>query len=65
MELLREKWLGRTIERELGDVLERWGKSGVVGSQGRGDGENLTFEDDGSNLRIKSARPRVAQIIKV
>ena len=65
MELLRDKWLGRTIEQELGDVLERWGKSGAAGSPRRGDGENLTFEDDGSNLRIKSARLRVAQIIKV
>lgn len=63
-DLLRP-WLGRTIGQELGEVLQRWSKCEANGSQGTGQVEGLSFEDDGSNLRIRSPRPRVVQIIKV
>lgn len=64
MELLKE-WLGKTIEQELGEVLEWRSKSDENRSQLTGQVGNLTFDEDGSNLRIRSARPRVVQICKV
>lgn len=64
-ELLRDPWLGRTIEQELSEVLERWSKGEAKGSQSEGSTRDLSFEDDGSNLRIRSWRTRVVQIVKV
>ncbi len=64
-ELLRDPWLGNTIEKELSDVLEGLGKSEANRSQGTGKIGDLCFADDGSNLRIRSARPRIVQIVKV
>ncbi|KAL6716606.1 hypothetical protein ACLMJK_006173 [Lecanora helva] len=63
-ELLRNPWLGRTIEQELGEVLEKWHK-GQTGDDVEGvETGDLSYEDDGSNLRIKSPQPRIVQIIK-
>ena len=59
------EWLGKTIEKELGGVLEQRAKSEFNPSVVRGRVDNITFEDDGSDLRIKSAKPQVVQIIKV
>lgn len=64
MELLHE-WLGPTVEQELGEVLEWRGKSEVNRSQLTGQIGDLTFDDDGSNLRIRSAKKQVVQLIKV
>ena len=64
-ELLRDPWLGKTIEQELGDVLDWLSKSDENKFQVTGRVGNVTFEDDGSNLRIRSMRPRVVQIEKV
>lgn len=64
MDILNE-WMGKTIEQELGEVLEWRNKSDENRSQVTGTVRDLTFDDDGSNLRIRSARPRIVQIIKV
>ena len=59
------EWLGRTIEKELGDALEQRIKGELNNCQASGQVGDITFVDDGSNLRIKSAKPRVVQISKV
>lgn len=59
------EWIGPTIEHELGEVLEWRGKSEASRSQVVGTVGDLTFDDDGSNLRIRSAKKQVVQIIKV
>ncbi len=64
-DILRHPWLERTIDQELSDVLERWGNNEVGNPQETQQNGDLPFEDDGSNLRIASTRPRVAQIVKV
>ncbi len=64
MDLLRE-WLGPTIEQELGEVLRWQGMSEANRSQLTGQVGDLLFDDDGSNLRIRSAKKQVVQIIKV
>lgn len=64
MDLLRE-WLGPTVEQQLGEVLEWRSKSEANRSQLAGKIGHITFDDDGSNLRIRSAKKPVVQIIKV
>lgn len=64
MDLFRE-WLGPTVEQHLGEVLEWRSKSEVNRSQLAGNIGHITFDDDGSNLRIRSAKKPVVQIIKV
>lgn len=64
-DVLRNPWLEATIEQELGAVLEEWSSNEADKSQGAGQAGNLYFEDDGSNLRIRSPIPRVVQIVKV
>lgn len=58
-------WLGATIESELGQVLQYRGiDSNRTQSIGRAG--VLSYEDDGSNLRIKSDKKGpVLQISKV
>ena len=63
MELLKD-WLGPTVERELGEVLE-WKGNGPNRSQSDREIRDPTFEDDGSNLRVKPLKFEVVQIIKV
>ena len=58
-------WLGLTIEQELGLVVEDWSQKAPNNCQGSGQVVDLSYEDDGTNLRIKSPRPRVVQIAKV
>lgn len=58
-------WLAPTIIRELGAVLKwKGGTSNVSQSL-----DNVIYEDDGSNLRVKfspsNPRPGVVQITKV
>ena len=63
MDLLKD-WLGPTIERELGEVLE-WRDNESNRHQSIGKVGAITFEDDGSNLRVKSTKREVVQISKV
>ena len=60
-----DPWLGRTIGQELGEVLERWSQGKANNNRGVTQNRRLSFEDDGSNLRIRSPCPRVVQIVKV
>lgn len=60
MDRLRE-WLNTTIQRELCNGL-KWLESK---SSDPNHANSTSFEDDGSNLRVKNCRPRVVQIIKV
>lgn len=64
MDLLCE-WLGPTVEQELGEVLAWLAKSDRNRSQLAGKVGHTAFDDDGSNLRIRSAKKPVVQIIKV
>ena len=63
MDLLRE-WIGKTIEQELGQALQ-WRDDDANRSLTTGKVGDLVIEDDGSNLRVKSPKPRIVQIIKV
>lgn len=56
-------WLGMAVQCEL-DALVKWRKSVVDKSQSKAVGE-VTYEDDGSNLRVASPRIGVIQIIEV
>lgn len=60
MDRLRE-WLNTTIQHELCNGL-KWLESK---SSDPNHVDSSSFEDDGSNLRVKSCKPRVVQIIKV
>ena len=61
---LLHEWIGRTVERELGEGL-RWRENNANRSLSKGVIGDLAIEDDGSNLRLKSSKPRIVQIIKV
>lgn len=63
MDLLKP-WLAATIEGELGEAL-RHREDGTNGYQSNGKSRELSY-DDGSNLRIPSAKKGpVVQITKV
>lgn len=64
MDLLHE-WLGPTVEAALDKVLIWRRESEANRAQLMGQLENLTFDDDGSNLRIRSSKKQLGQIIKV
>lgn len=64
MDLLHE-WLGPTVEAALDKVLIWRSESEANRAQLMGQLENFAFGDDGSNLRIRSARKQIGQIIKV
>ena len=63
MSALLDEWIGKTVEQELGEAL-RW-RQDTANSINVGRVGDLAIEDDGSNLRLKSLKPRVVQIIKV
>lgn len=56
-------WLGLAVQCEL-DAVVKWRRSAVDNSQSEAVGE-VTYEDDGSNLRVASSRIGVVQIINV
>ena len=57
-------WLAATIEGELDDALRRW-EDGTDKHQAKRKSQDLSY-DDGSNLRIPSAKKGpVVQITKV
>ena len=63
MDLL-EPWLAATIEGELSEALRHW-KEGTHRVQSADKSQGLSY-DDGSNLRIRSAKKGpVVQITKV
>lgn len=63
MDILRP-WLAATIEGELSEAL-RHGEDGTSGNQSNGASRGLSY-DDGSNLRIRSAKKGpIVQIDKV
>lgn len=64
MSALLDEWIGKTVEQELGEAL-RWRQDTANFSLNVGQVGDLTIEDDGSNLRLKSSKPRIVQIIKV
>lgn len=63
MDLLHE-WIGKTIEQELGQAIQ-WRDDDANRSLTTGKVGDLVIEDDGSNLRVKSPKPRIVQLIKV
>lgn len=63
MDILRP-WLAATIEEELGEALRHW-EQDTNRHQSAGESRGLSY-DDGSNLRIPSAKKGpVVQITKV
>ncbi len=64
MSALLDEWIGNTVEQELGEAL-RWRENTANSSLNVGKVGDLAIEDDGSNLRLKSSKPRIVQIIKV
>lgn len=60
MDLLKE-WLGSTVARELNAALQ-WRERTPTQVRLSDNGQ---YEDDGSNLRAKSSKPGVVQIMKV
>lgn len=64
MSALLDEWIGRTVEQELGEAL-RWRQDTANSSIHVGKIGDLAIEDDGSNLRLKSSKPKIVQIIKV
>ena len=62
---LLHEWLGDCIEREVGAVLEWRSLSDLHRSNQSGTVGNLEYQDDGSNLRVKSPKPQVVQMAKV
>lgn len=62
MDVLRP-WLGLAVQCEL-DAVVKWRRSAVDSSQSEAVGE-VTYEDDGSNLRVASPRIGVVQITEV
>ena len=59
MDLLKN-WLSSTVEQELNVVLEKAKASGEISTA-----RDVSYEDDGSNLRVTSSKSGVIQIIKV
>lgn len=64
MSALLDEWIGKTVEQELGEAI-RWRQDTANSSLNVGKVGDLTIEDDGSNLRLKSSKRRIVQIIKV
>ena len=64
MSALLDEWIGKTVEQELGEAI-RWREDTANSSLNVGKVGDLTIEDDGSNLRLKSSKRRIVQIIKV
>ena len=64
MSALLDEWIGKTVEQELGEAL-RWRQDTANFSSNVGQVGDLAIEDDGSNLRLKSSKRRIVQIIKV
>lgn len=64
MDLLAEEWLASTVAKELGEVL-RSRLENPDTDIGNGTAGNIEYEDDGSNLKVKSQKPGVLQISKV
>ena len=64
MSALLDEWIGKTVEHDLGEAL-RWRQDAVNSSLNVGRIGELAIEDDGSNLRLKSSKRRIVQIIKV
>lgn len=62
MDVLRP-WIGLAVQCEL-DAAVQWRKNTVDNAQSEAVGE-VTYEDDGSNLRVASHRVGVVQIIEV
>ena len=62
---LLHEWLGECVEREVGAVLEWRSLNDVNRSNQNGKVRDLEYQDDGSNLRVKSPKPRVVQMAKV
>lgn len=60
MDLMRD-WLGPTIEQQLGRVLHCIEQ----GSAGSPSSEKVPYEDDGSNMRVRSKKVGYLQILKV
>ena len=56
-------WLGLAVQCELDAVLQ-WRRRAVDSAQSEAVGE-VTYEDDGSNLRVTSSRIGLIQIIEV
>lgn len=64
MSALLDEWIGKTVEQELGDAI-RWRQDTANSSLNVGKVGDLAIEDDGINLRLKSPKRRIVQIIKV
>ena len=64
MSALLDEWIGKTVEQELGEAI-RWRQDTANSSLNVGKVGDLAIEDDGSNLRLKSPKRRIVQIIKV
>ena len=64
MSALLDEWIGKTVEQELGEAIQ-WRQDTANSSLNVGKVGDLTIEDDGSNLRLKSSKRRIVQIIKV
>lgn len=60
MDIMRD-WLGPTIEHQLERVL-RWKEQGSAGFP---TSEQVAYEDDGSNLRVRLKKVGSLQIVKV
>ena len=58
------EWIAKTVEDELREGL-RWRESITDSTLRAGRVGDLAIEDDGTNLRLKSLKPRIVQIIKV
>ena len=64
MSALLDEWIGKTVEQELGEAI-RWRQDTANSFLNVGKVGDLAIEDDGSNLRLKSSKRRIVQIIKV
>ena len=64
MSALLDEWIGKTVEQDLGEAI-RWRQDTANSSLNVGKVGDLAIEDDGSNLRLKSSKRRIVQIIKV
>ena len=64
MSALLDEWIGKTVEQELGEAI-RWRQDTANSSLNVGNVGDLAIEDDGSNLRLRSSKRRIVQIIKV
>ena len=65
MSAILHPWLGDSIEREVGIVLDWRCLNNANKSQRSGEVGGLRFDDDANILRVRSPKPQVLQVAKV